>query len=89
MAATYELAPPGRARITSCPDCGGMAGRDCGECEGTGRLVWRACPRCGGTSSWDFVNGRDESRGMACRSPRCGYHWQADDPDWVIQRLPG
>jgi hypothetical protein len=87
MSATAELAPPGLARISRCYECGGTGGA-CRECEGTGRLLWRACPQCGGTASWDFVNGRDDAAGMVCRLPRCGYRWTAEDPGWLIQRLP-
>jgi len=89
MAATYGLAPPGLGRVARCPECNGVPGRDCGECEGAGRIVWRACPSCGGTAIWDYVNGRDEARGMVCRGPQCGYRWTADDPGWLVQRLPG
>lgn len=84
---TEALEPPGLARITRCPECLGEPGHDCRECHGTGRIVYRACPRCGDIG-WDFLNGRDEADGMACRMG-CGWRWSSDDPGWVIQHLPG
>jgi hypothetical protein len=76
-------APPGRAIPETCADC---QGRGCDYCDGRGRILYRACPRCGDVA-WDLVNGRDEAAGMACRIG-CGYRWAADDPGWLLQRLP-
>jgi len=76
-------APPGRAIPETCADC---QGRGCDYCDGRGQILYRACPRCGDVA-WDFVNGRDEAAGRVCRIG-CGYQWTADDPGWLLQRLP-
>ncbi|HEX7269256.1 MAG TPA: hypothetical protein VF256_17795, partial [Streptosporangiaceae bacterium] len=81
------ITPPGKARIVPCPECKGVAGRDCLDCQGTGWHVMRACPLCGDVG-WDYVNGTDDRDGMACRIS-CGYVWTADDPGWRAQVLPG
>ncbi|MGO9297639.1 MAG: hypothetical protein ACLP52_27785 [Streptosporangiaceae bacterium] len=78
--------PPGRAVIENCPGCKGTPGRDCCECNGTGKILWRACPLCGDIA-WDYVNGVNDRDGMACRIS-CGYRWTASDPGWLAQRLP-
>ncbi len=79
------VTPPGRAIIEKCPDCKGRPG-GCRDCDGRGSILWRACPRCGDVA-WDFVNGRNDEDGMACQIG-CGYRWTADDPGWLLQRLP-
>jgi hypothetical protein len=83
---TEPVTPPGKGRIITCPDCRGEPGRDCPECQGQGRYIRRACPLCGDVS-WDYVNGRTDRDGMACRIS-CGYTWTADDPAWRAQTLP-
>jgi hypothetical protein len=89
MSYPAAIAPPGRALIETCPDCtgtGSYRGEECLMCEGTGRCLLRACPACGDVG-WDYVNGVDDSEGMACRLG-CGYRWLRDDPGWLAQRLP-
>ena len=81
------ITPPGKARIVPCPECKGVPGRDCLDCQGTGRHIMRACPLCGDVG-WDYINGMDDRDGMACRIS-CGYTWTADDPGWRAQVLPG
>ena len=80
------VTPPGKARITPCPDCRGEAGRSCHECHGKGVVLLRACPLCGDVG-WDYVNGTNDCAGMACRIG-CGYSWSADEPGWRAQMLP-
>jgi hypothetical protein len=73
------------ATITRCFDCAGTGqhrGASCPYCSGTGKELWRACPRCGDIG-FDKLPGGS----FACRIS-CGYRWTADDPEWVIQRLP-
>ena len=70
-----DVAPPGKAVITSCSTCGG---RGCKDCGGSSRVLWRACPKCGDIG-FDYLNGRDEADGMVCRNG-CGFRWAADDP---------
>jgi len=41
------ITPPGKGRIIPCPDCNGLPGRDCAECQGEGRYIMRSCPLCG------------------------------------------
>lgn len=88
-----EIAPPGRAQITECNVCAGgrRPGRcpdgSCDDCGSTGWLIWHACPRCG-DGAWHYVNGFDDTQGMRCHDPRCGYQWDRDDPGWQAQRLP-
>src|SRR6266436_6521532 len=72
------ISPPGKGIIVTCPECNGVPGRRCHECEGNGRYVMRACPLCG-DPGWDYVNGTDDRQGMACRIS-CGYRWAAGDP---------
>src|ERR1017187_2550119 len=64
------VVPPGKAQIEACPECQGVAGADCYECQGAGKLLGRACPLCGDIA-WDYVNGQDDRDGMACRTS-CG-----------------
>ena len=80
---TGTVTPPGKARITPCPDCQGVAGKPCHECHGDGRLLRRACPLCGDLG-WDYANGTDDRQGMTCR-----YHWAPGNPAWRAQVLPG
>jgi hypothetical protein len=80
------IAPPGKGTIVACPDCAGVPGRSCHECQGEGRYIMRACPRCG-DPGWDYVNGMDDHDGMACRIS-CGHQWNAHDPGWRAQVLP-
>ncbi len=80
------ISPPGKGIIVTCPECNGVPGRRCHECEGNGRYVMRACPLCG-DPGWDYVNGTDDRQGMACRIS-CGYRWAAGDPSWRAQVLP-
>jgi hypothetical protein len=77
--------PPGKARIIPCPECQGVLGRSCYECDGQGRLLQRTCPQCGDTA-WDYLNGTNESGGMACLI-NCGYRWSSDHPGWQAQVL--
>lgn len=86
MTAPASPAPPGKARIKNCPDCKGTPGRDCPDCEGRGQILWRSCPRCG-DPAWDYINGRDDTNGMACRI-NCGHTWTATDSAWLAQRWP-
>lgn len=81
------VTPPGKARITLCPECHGQAGRSCYECHGEGVLLQRACPLCGNVG-WDYINGQDEHAGMVCRMG-CGYRWSDDNPGWCAQVLLG
>jgi hypothetical protein len=81
--------PPGKARITACPD--GNAGVDsdgdsCLECDGTGVQIWRACPWCG-DMAFEYLNGHNEAAGMRC-AIGCGNEWAADDPGCLAQHLP-
>ena len=80
------VTPPGKARITPCPECNGQPGRPCHECHGQGTLLQRACPLCGDLA-WDYINGQNEDAGMTCRLG-CGYHWSAEDVGWIAQMLP-
>jgi hypothetical protein len=80
------VVPPGKARVIPCPECQGLTGRPCYECDGQGRLLQRACPRCGDTA-WDYLNGTNDRDGMACRI-NCGYRWTSNHPGWQAQLLP-
>ena len=80
------IAPPGKARVMTCPECKGAREPDCVSCHGNGRLLIRAYPQCGDIG-WDYVNGNDDRGGMACRIS-CGYTWAAADPAWAAQVLP-
>lgn len=80
------VTPPGKARITPCPECRGEPGRSCHECRGLGVILQHACPLCGDLG-WDYINGVDEGAGMACRVA-CGYKWSGGDPGWRAQVLP-
>lgn len=85
---TAPSAPPGRARIRTCPDCAAGVDQDgetCLECDGTGRQLWRACPSCGDTA-FEYINGHDETGGMRC-TLSCGSDWAANDPGWASQRI--
>lgn len=81
------ITSPGKARLIPCPECEGIAGRDCLECHGAGWQLMRVCPLCG-DPAWDYINGTDDRNGMACRI-KCGYVWIAADPGWRAQVLPG
>jgi len=83
---TATVSPPGKGIIVTCPECKGVAGKRCHECQGQGRYVTRACPLCG-DPGWDYVNGINDQDGMACRIG-CGYRWAADDLGWRAQVLP-
>jgi hypothetical protein len=82
---TAAVTPPGKGIIVTCPECKGVTGRRCHECQGQGGYVMRACPRWR-DSAWDYVNGMNDRDGMIC-SISCGYHWTADDPGWCAQVL--
>ncbi len=91
--ATMVTDPPGKAVIRHCQACDGRGHHSyqgntyqCRDCEGRGRALWRACPNCSAID-WDFLNGRTEEGGMACRVG-CGYVWRADHPAWVVQHWP-
>jgi hypothetical protein len=85
---SHPSEPPGLARLRRCPGCHGNPppGGDCDDCDGYGVQLWYACVRCGAVD-WDFVNGRNDERGMWCRQG-CGTRWMADDPAWLLQRMP-
>ena len=78
-----DVTPPGRAIIMTCSEC---EGRGCEQCGQSGQELWRACPKCGDIG-FDFINGQNDADGMACRIG-CGFKWAADDPRWLVQRLP-
>jgi hypothetical protein len=44
----------------------GVTGLSCHECHGAGHYVMRACP-LRGDPGWDYINGRNDREGMACR----------------------
>ena len=79
-------APPGRAIIMRCGECGATGqysgGGPCLGCQGTGKQLWRACPACGDIGYDRLADGT-----YACRIS-CGYRWTEDHPGWQAQRLP-
>jgi hypothetical protein len=78
----------GKARLELCPVCHGYPpGGRCDDCYDMGYRLWYACIACGSESGWYFLNGANDRQGMRCRD--CPAAWEADDPAWREQVLPG